>query len=186
MSDVYRLRKRYDVLTYLQGRIPLDPTYEDFEYEVDNEHKILNRASVVTVFGRREKNFDMLFTGDAYDQEADIIHSIAMWKEGLVSGTALFKFNVMKIPHHGSARTTHAQFYQAVRADVYIVCAQHSTHGNPRVSSLQAIVEGFENNPVCRSSLPQELKESFNTFRKKNEEIPEAESLYIALYIANP
>lgn len=170
MLDVYQLRQRYDIPNYLKAKTK-DPTFEDIIYEAENAEKILNRASVVTVFGRREKDFDMLFTGDAYEQESDIRHSIAMWKNGLAAGAPLFKFSAMKIPHHGSEKTTHAQFYSAVRADVYFISAQHSTHGNPRLSSLQAIVKGFYDNPVgdhkitCPKTFNEKAKEIKCTVR---------------------
>jgi hypothetical protein len=150
--NLYKKLVRYDVLTFLDERD--DPNDEsdaednaadDIRKEADVDKSILNRASVVTVFRREDLGFEMLFTGDAHDQESDIRTSIATWK---LDSDPTIRFNVLKVPHHGSNNTTHSQFYDLVRADVYLICGQHSTHGNPRFSSLQAIIEGFRGKPV--------------------------------------
>ena len=76
---------------------------EDTQWGVDVEQKIPNRAWVVTVFRREEFGFDMLFTGDAHDQEYDSKQSIARWKN---RESTMFKFSVLKVPRHGSNNTT--------------------------------------------------------------------------------
>ena len=48
--------------------------------------------------------------------------------------------------------TTVAGFYGYVQTYIYLICSEHcNRHGNPRLSSLLAIVKGFETKTV---SLP--------------------------------
>lgn len=58
--------------------------------------------------------------------------------------------SLLKIPHHGSNESANSGFYQKFRAEVYIICgsdhAQES--GNPKFSSLKAMVSGFEGKAV--------------------------------------
>ena len=119
---------------------------------------VVNRASVITMFERRDSmtardaNFTMLFTGDAFDASCDIRDTLMSWNPQLVPPT--LQLDVLKIPHHGSDRTTSSGFYKYCRAFVYIIsAAQQNTHGNPKISSLKAIVSGFKDKTV--SSEPE-------------------------------
>ncbi|KAF3929616.1 hypothetical protein ABW19_dt0210422 [Dactylella cylindrospora] len=110
--------------------------------EIDIKEIVLNRASIVTTFLRPDLELSMLFTGDAYDQSCDIQNTLANWK-GLKSVYPI-NFSVLKVPHHGSNITATSDFYDQVRAEVYIISAAHAAHGNPKFSSLKAIITGFE------------------------------------------
>ncbi|KAK4695864.1 competence protein ComEC, partial [Lecanoromycetidae sp. Uapishka_2] len=110
-----------------------------------------NRSSIVTMFERHDKNppmdidatFSMLFTGDAYDKACDIRDTLLSWQSSNIDPT--IKVDVLKIPHHGSDNTTSSGFYSFCRANVYLVCGSHcNTHGNPKLSMLEAIVKGFD------------------------------------------
>ena len=63
-----------------------------------------NRASVVTMFqrtditGKYDAKFQMLFTGDAYDQPCDIRDTIQAWNIG--QGPLTFQVDVLKVSAH--------------------------------------------------------------------------------------
>ncbi|KAF7505517.1 hypothetical protein GJ744_000679 [Endocarpon pusillum] len=140
---------RYEVTNFLREKMKLDDDVDEDVFDDDRrglyaDESIANRASVVTWFRREELGFDMLFTGDAYDQESDIRDALARIK---YLTPANMTFSVLKVPHHGSNTTTHSRFYQQVRAYVYLICGRYLTHGNPRFSSLRAIIEGFRGKP---------------------------------------
>ncbi|KAK6352207.1 hypothetical protein TWF730_009037 [Orbilia blumenaviensis] len=111
------------------------------DIENDIEEMVLNRASVVTSFVRADLGLKMLFTGDAYDQSCDLQNTIAGWNE--IQNVYPITVDVLKIPHHGSNVTATSDFYEQVRAEVYLVCASHTVHGNPKLSTLKTIIEGF-------------------------------------------
>ncbi|KAH6651289.1 hypothetical protein F5144DRAFT_559036 [Chaetomium tenue] len=122
------------------------------DVEIDIRSVILNRASIVTIFNRPSRHlpkgydpeggFRMLFTGDAYDQGCDIRRTIYSWQQ--TKPLPPLWLSVLKIPHHGSSVTAYSDFYEFVRAEVYIICANHEhTSANPRYSSLRAIIQGF-------------------------------------------
>ena len=154
-EDTYKALARYEVTHFLQEKSKLDEYKDEDVFDDDRrglyaDESFANRTSVVTWFRREEFDFDMLFTGDAYDQEADIRDALARIKFGI---TPILKFSVLKVPHHGSNTTTHSSFYQQVRADVYLICARYTTHGNPRFSSLRAIIEGFKGSSVSHTRI---------------------------------
>ncbi|QKX64060.1 uncharacterized protein TRUGW13939_11233 [Talaromyces rugulosus] len=133
-------------------RSMLSNTY-NIQNQIDFEKNLENRASVVTIFARKDliSNYNngpvsMLFTGDAFDQPCDIQRSIASWNVGTGTGDEPKYFNVIKIPHHGSNETVNSDFYRIFRAEVYIICGSHHMHGNPKFSTLKAIVSGFQGN----------------------------------------
>ena len=68
----------------------------------------------------------------------------------------------VKIPHHGSDRTASAGFYRNCKAYVYIVSGSHcNPHGNPKLSSIEAIVGTFYQRTVRFAptiSAPLELR----------------------------
>ncbi|MCJ1316415.1 hypothetical protein MMC15_001736 [Xylographa vitiligo] len=88
--------------------------------------------------------FRMLFTGDAYDRQCNIQNTV----QGFLETKIVTQVGVLKIPHHGSARTTEAGFYSAIRAQVYLVAAQQSKHGSPSLAMLQAIAKSLRQPPA--------------------------------------
>ena len=121
------------------------------------EGDVINRSSTVTMFERHDQSstppveFSMLFTGDAFDASCDIRDTLISWNPGVA--TPGLQLDVLKIPHHGSDRTADSGFYLYCRAYVYIVSGDHAnTSGNPKVSTLKAIVSSFKGKSV--SGLP--------------------------------
>ncbi|MCJ1390525.1 hypothetical protein MMC18_003385 [Xylographa bjoerkii] len=115
-----------------------------------------NRSSIVTLFERpttdptvgRDSSFTMLFTGDAYDKACDIRDTLVSWSQGQrlpLSPPRTIDVDVLKIPHHGSDVSQSSGFYAFVRARIYLVCGSHRDRsGNPKLSTLKAIVRGFK------------------------------------------
>ena len=132
---------RFKLLRHLEAQG--DRTIIKFAHREENvERDAINRSSIVTVFRRVDLNFNMLFTGDAHDRDSDIRSRISQYLGQEI------RIDVLKIPHHGSNVTTDTGFYHDVRASVYLVCASPSMHGNPRFSTLRAIIEGFRGKAV--------------------------------------
>ncbi|KAH0604129.1 uncharacterized protein H6S33_007160 [Morchella sextelata] len=103
-------------------------------------------ASIVTLFRRwpsadpkaRESNpaLSMLFTGDAHDRERQIRDTVF----GFAGPITPRSVDVLKIPHHGSLCSTSVEFYNRIKANVYLVCAKQSLHGLPNLRILEAMV----------------------------------------------
>ncbi|KAF2660359.1 hypothetical protein K491DRAFT_711855 [Lophiostoma macrostomum CBS 122681] len=141
-EEAYALMTRQIILArlHLHGEKIYDPNFT-----LDGE--TVNRSSVVTVFERRDTQgstiFSMLFTGDAFDHACDITHTMMAWHSRRTQ--PVIQFDVLKIPHHGSDNTTSSSFYSYCRAYVYLICGDHrNNHGNPKLSSLLAIIKGFK------------------------------------------
>ncbi|KAF2689391.1 hypothetical protein K458DRAFT_127256 [Lentithecium fluviatile CBS 122367] len=104
--------------------------------------QLINRASVVTKFKRMDPKteFTMLFTGDAHGHVSDPGNTISHWAQKCQT------VDVLKVPHHCSASTNESAFWKRVRANVYLVCGSPhgNDYGNPRVDSLEYIVQGFK------------------------------------------
>lgn len=141
-----------------------------------------NRASIITHFVYKEKpwdeavppkrtpgtgNFNMLFTGDAFEAGRDesintpdrryefesnwVPHSASdfsnhiadgnllawLWKQNLFTS---LRVDVLKLPHHGSSVTTAFSFFRQVSASVYLISASAAIHNHPRAEALKAIV----------------------------------------------
>jgi hypothetical protein len=144
--------------------------------------KYANRASILTHFVYTEStdenytntarragtgDFNMLFTGDAFeagldettitkDRKFDLssVHTTRsvsdfslhvsdgnilswLWKQNLLES---FRIDVLKVPHHGSSTTTSPSFYRFVSASVYLISASATLHNHPRAETLQAIL----------------------------------------------
>jgi hypothetical protein len=74
--DLYASLMRQAIIAMLRER-----TKGDKDPSLNGE--VVNRASIVTAYVNLEYDFKMLFTGDAYDQAADLIDTLWSWREGL-------------------------------------------------------------------------------------------------------
>lgn len=91
-----------------------------------------NLASTVVVakVGRRR----ILLTGDARGD--DILDGLR--EGGLLTG-ATVRFDVLKVPHHGSDRNVSTEFFRTVEADHYVISG-NGEHHNPDTTTLEMIV----------------------------------------------
>lgn len=65
-------------------------------------------------------DFQMLFTGDAYDGHCQVSNTVLAFKNTSLQN----KVDVLKVPHHGSVVTASEGFYDLFRADVYLINAR--------------------------------------------------------------
>jgi len=101
------------------------------------DHSVYNLSSIVLL--ARANDATMLLTGDA---RGDDILS-ALGTAGLLSGGRLH-VDLLKIPHHGSARNVDQDFFDAVTADHYLISAD-GKYGNPDNETLQLILNSRRN-----------------------------------------
>jgi hypothetical protein len=95
------------------------------------DDSVFNLSSVVVLARLGERT--MLLTGDARGD--DIIHGLEA--AGLLTGGTLH-VDVLKLPHHGSARNVDDNFFHAVTADHYVISA-NGRDGNPDLSTLRML-----------------------------------------------
>lgn len=103
----------------------------------DSDGSIPNRASIMflaTVEGRR-----ILFTGDG--RSKDVIAGLT--HAGLMEKGGALHVDVLKVPHHGSARNASPSFFRRVTADVYVFCA-NGKDDNPDYVTLEWLVAALQ------------------------------------------
>ncbi len=97
------------------------------------DQSIPNLSSIM--FLAEAEGRTILFTGDGRGDY--ILHGLQ--QAGLLDHDARLHVDVLKVPHHGSARNASRAFYRQVTADVYVICADGS-HENPDYTTLRWIV----------------------------------------------
>ena len=103
----------------------------------DSDASIPNRSSILllaTVAGKR-----ILLTGDGRGK--DVI--AGMTRAGLMVKGGSCHVDVMKVPHHGSARNTSPDFFRRITADVYVLCAD-GKNDNPDYQALEWLVTALK------------------------------------------
>lgn len=96
------------------------------------DRSVYNLSSIVLL--ARGNGATMLLTGDARGD--DILR--ALESAGLLSGGRLH-LDLLKVPHHGSARNVDQDFFDAVTADHYLISAD-GKYGNPDNETLGLIL----------------------------------------------
>jgi hypothetical protein len=97
------------------------------------DKSVLNLASIVLVITRGRKR--VLLPGDARGD-----HILRALREARVLTGATARFDVLKVPHHGSDRNVTVDFFRRVPADHYIVSG-NGKHGNPETETLRMLAE---------------------------------------------
>lgn len=73
-----------------------------------------------------------LLAGDGRgDEIVDGLRASGSWQTG-----DTFQVDLLKLPHHGSARNATPEFFRTIRADRYLICAD-GTNGNPDPPTLE-------------------------------------------------
>lgn len=107
---------------------------------------IANRASIIHRVVSQENELDILFTGDAWDNQTtpdagtayvDIRSALGIYNPPQPPGKQ--KLTFLKIPHHGSSESEDEEFYKHVLADVYLISGK--TSGHPTLNCLKWIVD---------------------------------------------
>lgn len=102
----------------------------DIDTSVSNLSSIMFLAEVP---GRR-----ILFTGDGRCD--DVLAGLK--QAGLSGPDGKLHVDVLKVPHHGSARNNSREFFQKVTASQYVIPAgKHKNDGNPDLTTLVWMVE---------------------------------------------
>lgn len=101
----------------------------DYAQKVAPDQSIPNRSSIMFVAESGGKR--VLFTGDG--RGSDVVRGLV--RRGLMAKDGVYHVDVLKVPHHGSARNASRKFFSQVTADVYVLSAS-GKDGNPDMPTL--------------------------------------------------
>ena len=109
----------------------------DLSKGVAPDQSIPNRSSIMFVaeYGGRT----VLLTGDG--RGSDLVRGLV--RRGLMAKDGVFHVDVLKVPHHGSARNVSRKFFSQVTADTYVFSAD-GTNGNPDLPTLGWLVTALK------------------------------------------
>jgi len=119
----------------------LEPTPKGLERGILEEEpvpkpdeSVFNLSSIMLLAEAGGKT--ILLTGDGLGE--DLIQGLE--RTGMLKPGEIFHVNVLKLPHHGSARNVSPEFFQRVTADQYVISA-NGKDGNPDLLTLKWLVE---------------------------------------------
>lgn len=125
-----------------QAGAPAAPAAPDLGKSVAPDQSIPNRASVM--FAAEYEGRRVLLTGDG--RGSDIIRGLE--RAGLKAKNGSYHVDVLKAPHHGSARNASRKFFRQVTADLYLFSAD-GTNGNPDLLTLGWLVQTLKEQRRC-------------------------------------
>lgn len=97
------------------------------------DESVFNLASLVLVAEANGKR--MLLTGDA---RGDTVLT-GLEQAGLLEPGGSVRFDLLKLPHHGSDRNVEPDFFERILADHYVVSGD-GRHGNPEPETLEMLL----------------------------------------------
>jgi beta-lactamase superfamily II metal-dependent hydrolase len=97
------------------------------------DRAVLNLASIVLLVSRGRKR--ILLPGDARGD-----HILRGLEDAGVLNGETARFDVLKVPHHGSDRNVTVDFFRRLPADHYVVSG-NGKHGNPEIETLRMLAE---------------------------------------------
>ena len=109
----------------------------DFSKLVAPDQSIPNRSSIM--FVAEYDGHRVLLTGDG--RGSDVVRGLI--RTGLMPKDGVFHVDVLKVPHHGSARNSSRKFFSQVTADTYVFSAD-GTNGNPDLPTLAWLVQAIK------------------------------------------
>jgi len=104
------------------------------EVGVAPDQSVPNLSSIVLLV--RSAGRSLLMTGDGRGDQ--IVTGLR--QRGLLGADGTFHVDVLKVPHHGSARNTSPAFFRTVTADRYVISA-NGRYSNPDLPCLLWIVD---------------------------------------------
>ncbi len=104
------------------------------EAEIEPDDSPPNLSSIMLLAEAAGRT--ILFTGDGRGD--DLLQGLG--QAGLLSPEGKLHVDVLKLPHHGSARNVTKEFFKTITADKYIISA-NGNDGNPDLVTLTWIVE---------------------------------------------
>ena len=97
--------------------------------------------------------------------ESELLRGLV--RRGLMAKDGVFHVDVMKVPHHGSARNASRKFFSQVTADVYVFSA-NGKDGNPDMPTLawlaQSLKEGGRRARLVATNLTPSLEQMRQEF----------------------
>lgn len=100
----------------------------------DSDASVPNLSSIVFLVEAQGKR--ILLTGDGRSDH--LLQGLR--KTGLLKPGKTFHVDVLKLPHHGSARNASPEFFKLVTADTYIISA-NGMYNNPDLETLEWIAQ---------------------------------------------
>lgn len=91
---------------------------------------VSNRASIVFILEYGEKR--LLFTGDTWSD--DLLKEVQAYAAAREEALPVH-FDIVKLPHHGSARNISEDWPQVLRGDRYILCADGRRHPSKQTAA---------------------------------------------------
>ncbi len=104
------------------------------DLEAPSDQTIPNLSSIMFLAKAGKKT--ILFTGDG--RSDDLIEGLR--RANLLDAQGKLHVNILKLPHHGSARNVSKDFFEIVTADCYVISA-NGRDSNPDLDTLKWIVE---------------------------------------------
>jgi hypothetical protein len=139
-SNLERLRREWKA--WLQAHARAAEAFEpsaaaDLRAKVQLDQSIPNRSSIMFLAEAGKKR--ILFTGDG---RGDHITK-GLVSAGLMAEGGTLHVDVLKMPHHGSARNISRAFFDQITADIYVFSAD-GQNGNPDLATLIWLVEAVK------------------------------------------
>jgi len=104
--------------------------YEGYNYSSENSYS--------TVLSVKYGEFDMLLTGDLEAEGEDLL--ISKLTEGSLGGANLYKYDVLKVAHHGSKYSSSMEFLSIIRPNISIIsCGYGNKYGHPHQELIERL-----------------------------------------------
>lgn len=129
IADVtHRVLSRGDIVEGKGYSIYVLHPYPEFYTMHGNEHTAANNDSLVMKINGKDKAF--LFTGDIEEEAKDDILHLSKW----------LKSDVIKVPHHGSKKSTCKMFLDAVSPEIAVISVgRNNPFGHPHKDTLDVL-----------------------------------------------
>lgn len=136
-SNIDRLRREWQAWLAAHRTPEGAQAIPDYERKISPDQSIPNRSSIMFVaeYGGRR----VLLTGDG--RGSDVLRGLV--RCGLMAKDGVYHVDIMKVPHHGSARNASRKFFSQVTAGVYVLSA-NGKDGNPDMPTLAWIAQSIK------------------------------------------
>jgi len=135
-SNLERMRREWQAWLLAHARIAAAAA-PDLRARVQLDQSIPNRSSIMVLAEAHGKR--VLLTGDGRGDH--IVTGLV--RAGLMAEGSTFHVDILKMPHHGSARNVSRKFFDQITANVYVFSAD-GKNGNPDLATLIWLVEAVK------------------------------------------
>jgi beta-lactamase superfamily II metal-dependent hydrolase len=137
-STLQALQKEWEAWLAEQEKATKLPKEEAIAAIRELDQSVPNLSSIMLLVEAEGKS--VLLTGDGLgDHLLDGLKQAGVLKE---DGT--YHVDVLKLPHHGSARNVTPAFFERITADTYVICA-NGKNDNPDFQTLEWLVQAVHN-----------------------------------------